>query len=366
MRLLFIANANSIHARRWIDPFVQRGDEVHVLSYMRVARDWPGVILTDLTQLPGPPRGKLYHWAYWLRGHLRRTRPHILHAHQVTIAGWLGALSGFHPFIISAWGSDLLIEPERSPWRRWKTRFALQRSDAVTAPSPLLADAAIRLGMSRAKVRLIPWGVETAIFSPEPDDRRATRRQLGIPADAWVILSPRGVKAIYHHDILIRAVAQLPPVQAPIELCFLDFNPDPAYKRELLQLIDHLGMTPRVHWLPPQPGMAHMARLYRMADIVVSIPSSEGYGFTVYEALACGTPALITDLPIFEGVLEHERHVLKTPVRDVEQTAAALHRLMTDAPLRDRLRGQGLALSRRFSVQQRVRAASALYDELRP
>ncbi len=364
MRLCYIANANSIHTRRWVMPFVQRGDEVHVISYMRVTRPWPEVALVDLTQLPNPPKGKQYYWAYWLRNYLHRTRPDILHAHQVSIAGWLGALTGYHPFVISAWGSDLLIEPKRSRWGRWKTQFALKHCDALTAPSPLLVKSALNLGVKREHVHFIPWGVETDVFTPFPDDRFITRQQFGIAPNAKVIFSPRGLKPIYNHDIIIQTVAQILPNLPSIHLCFLDFNADPDYKNTLYQQIADAGLTSHVHWLPAQSDMNAMARLYRMTDAVVSIPSSEGYGFSVYEALACGVPTLISDLSVFQQVLINEVHVLKVSVRNVESTAQALQRLLTDVELQTRLRHNGLTLIQSLSVTRRIILTQTLYSNL--
>ena len=364
MRLVYIANANSIHTRRWLDPFIQCGDDVHLLSYMRVEQPWKGVRLIDLTRLPGPPKGKLYNWARWLRGYLRQIRPDILHAHQVTIAGWLGALTGFHPYVISAWGSDLLLAPDQSRRERWKIKFALRRCDGLTTPSSLMYSAAQRLGMSEQRLHLIPWGVETDIFSPSPQDQMATRLEFGIGQKEQVIFCPRGVRPVYNHDILIRAVAALPQHINRPTICFLDFNSAADYKAELQQIIESNGVTSSVRWLPPQANAEAMARLYRMADAVVSIPSSEGYGFSVFEALACGAPTLITDLPIFQDDLEDEKHVLKTPVRDVSATANALQRLLTDHHLRERLHENGPAAVRAMSVSRRIRLTDALYSEL--
>ena len=107
-----------------------------------------------------------------------------------------------------------------------------------------------------------------------------------------------------------------------------------------------------------------MARLYRMADGVISVPSSEGYGFTVFEALACGCPTIISDLPIFASELIKGVHTLKVPVRDAAALANAVQNLLTDARLRHELRANGQLLTRNMSTQQRVQQTLDLYQAL--
>lgn len=364
MHICYLANGNSIHTQRWIEPFVHRGDDVHLVSYVRMTRTWPDVHVIDLTRLPGPPKGKLYNWARWLRGYLRRTQPDIFHAHQVTIAGWLGALTGFHPYIVSAWGSDLLIAPHQSRWQRMKIAWTLRHCDHLTAPSPLMYEAARALGVPEKRLHLIPWGVETDIFTPEPDDRAETRRRLGISEHAHVIFCSRGIKPVYNHDTLLQATALLRPEIPDLTLCFLDFNAEPNYRAQLQQIVEAHGLSKIVHWLPAQSNREDMARLYRMADVIVSIPSSEGYGFSVYEALACQKPVVITDLPAFQAVLEDEKHVLKVPVRDAAATARAIARIFDDEPLREQLRHHARLVSEQLSITQRIQLTDHLYRQL--
>ncbi|RME51259.1 MAG: glycosyltransferase family 1 protein [Caldilineae bacterium] len=365
MRLCYIANANSIHTVRWITPFLERGDEIYLLSPRRVERRWEGLkALVDLTQLTNTPKMRFVRWGGWIRRYLRDIQPDILHAHQIVNAGWLGTMAGYHPFVVSSWGSDLLAEPHKSAWRRFLLKMVLRRCDRLTVPSPLMHEAALALGVPPRRLRLIPWGIETDVFTPTPDDRRATRRQFGLAEDVPVVLCPRGISPIYNVDIVLEAIHTLVSSGLNLQLVLLQFNVDATYRETLESMVVAYGLTPHVRWLPSRQTPSDMARLYRMADVMVSIPASEGYGFTVYEAMAAGCPTVISDLPLFREELEHGLHTLKVPVRNAPETAKALQTMLTNEPLRQKLRDNALRICRGKSTQNRIEQTSLLYAEL--
>jgi glycosyltransferase involved in cell wall biosynthesis len=105
-----------------------------------------------------------------------------------------------------------------------------------------------------------------------------------------------------------------------------------------------------------------MADTYHMADIVLSVPSSEGYGATVYEALASGIPTIITDLPVFKSELQHEKHTLKVQVNEPDQISKAILRLLNDKNLRTSLVENGLETSRMRSATIRKKNVEGLYQ----
>lgn len=364
MRLCFIGNANSVHTRRWIEPFMARGDTVTLLTYQPMKGQPPATEVVDLTQLVDWPKMRFAFWGLWIRRYLRRLQPDILHAQQVQAAGWLGALSGFHPFVVTAWGSDLLVEPHRSAFRRTLVRLVLRSCDCLTVPSQTLLDSALDLGVPGSKIRLIPWGIETDVFRPVPDDRLVTRAQLKIDPRANVLLCPRGISPLYNLDILLIALEKLCKEDADICLVLLRFNVDESYMAHLQNLIEALGLQERIYWLPARHTGVEMAQLYRMADVTVSIPSSEGYGFSVFEAMACGCPTLISDLPVFRHELRHAVHTMKVPVRDVNRTSQTLASLLYDDNLRQTARVNGLDLVSQKSIRRRAEEVSQLYDSI--
>ena len=124
MRLCFVGNPGSIHTQRWVGHFAQAGHETHLVNLgPQPARkfDWPG---PQHHNLPAPPmapmpglRGVIMLMARRraLAALLKQIQPDVLHAHSVADPGWFAALSGFHPFVLTAWGSDVLLGLHRGP-----------------------------------------------------------------------------------------------------------------------------------------------------------------------------------------------------------------------------------------------------------
>jgi glycosyltransferase involved in cell wall biosynthesis len=363
MRLCFIADADNVHTRRWVTPLIERGHATAVYSYKPVTRPWDGVELTDLTQLATVPKVRFAFWGLWLRQRIRAWRPDVLHVHQLQGAGWLGVLAGFRPMVASAWGSDLLVEPGKSRLRRWLVEAVMRRSAVLTVPSTVLREAALALGVDERKVRVVPWGVETAVFRPEPDDRVETRRALGIPQDAPVVLSVRRLTSLYNHDVALEAVARTVRAVPRLRYVILRFTPDPGHAEEVEATVARLGLADVVQWIEGGQSMERMAQLYRASDATLSIPSSEGYGSSVYEAMASGCPVVMSDLPVFAH-LRDKAEALKVPVRDVARTSDALVRALLDHALAGRLRENALRIAAGHSVEARVEAAERIYRDL--
>ena len=92
-------------------------------------------------------------------------RPDIVHAHYITSYGLAGALSGLHPFVATAWGSDALIAPEKSTLLRWMVRFSLGRADLVTSMADHMTELMIRRRYVHPdQVVTLPFGVDTGVF----------------------------------------------------------------------------------------------------------------------------------------------------------------------------------------------------------
>jgi glycosyltransferase involved in cell wall biosynthesis len=363
MRLCFISNPNSTHTRRWVGWFAKHGHTVCLLADVAMQEPWSEVPVIDLSKIINAPIIRFPIWTVWLRRFLHQWHPDILHAHRVNSAGWLAAASGFHPLVITPWGTDLYQLPQHSRLARWLAHFVLGRADMVTADALDLLQTARHYGANPASLHLVQWGVDLTHFYPGPADLNL-RTALGLGGGP-IILSPRGIKPIYNLDIIIQAMFTVRSSLPGAMLIIRDYNTDPEYKRRLEELITNLDLTGIVRWIGPVEPWERTADLYRLADVVVSVPMSDSTPVSILEALACGVPVITTDLPALHEWLLPGESGLMVPQRDSHALAAALCQLLTDAKLAEHFRKIGPSIvETRANHQIEMEKMEALYQTL--
>jgi glycosyltransferase involved in cell wall biosynthesis len=259
---------------------------------------------------------------------LRKWKPDVLHAHRVSSAGWLGAFSGFHPFVVTPWGSDLYLHPDRSATARWLAQYVMQKADLVTADSADLCHKAIDFGAPEAITHVIQWGVDLELFKPGKD--LAQLRQSLQIENGPVILSPRGLNPVYNIDTIIQSISRVKAEFPGVVYLLRKYNEDIRYQREIEQLIQELKISQTIRWIGKIEPWQMVADYYKLADIVVSVPSSDSTAVSVLEAMACGAPVIASDLPSTrEWIINGENGIL-VAVRDAGQLAEATIRLLQD------------------------------------
>jgi glycosyltransferase involved in cell wall biosynthesis len=323
LRLGFLAEPNSIHTRRWIGWFARAGHEVHLVDPFgaRIGEGLPPDVTVHRLDPPaGPPIVGLVRRRRMLRAAMERIGIEVLHAQFVRRYGWQGALSGFHPLVVSPWGSDLLQVRRRSLRTRWWNRFALRSADLVTVSSEGMRAAAIRAGARPERIELVHHGVDTTRFSLAPAD----------PARRPRILSTRAIGPLYRQETVIDAVALLAEDGLRPELVMSRLGADAAHLGHLHERARDRGIAGQLVVLD---AVSHdeLPDLYRSADVLVSIPETDSFPVTLLEAMACGLPAVVSDLPAVTPVyapIDPVAAELVVPVGDAEATATALRRAL--------------------------------------
>ncbi|HEX7611479.1 MAG TPA: glycosyltransferase, partial [Candidatus Limnocylindrales bacterium] len=206
LAIAFLGDPNSVHTRRWTGYFASRGHKITLIVGRDVAINpgLPSGIALERFVAYSRERGRLagaLAAARSLRRVLKSLKPDILHAHYLTSNGWLAWISGFHPYVISVWGSDILITARKTPRARLHTRVALHGADLVTGNSEYLVKAAVAAGARPERTRYIHFGVDTERFCPGPDPVEL-RARLSLQGRR-VIFSPRMIAPLYHHETVI-------------------------------------------------------------------------------------------------------------------------------------------------------------------
>lgn len=330
MILLLIADGRSIHTQRWAEYFSGRGYKVHLISYDAMNRTIPGVTEHVLTShwnnhyLDFIPR----HIA--LKKLVKKIQPDLIHAHFI-------AKYGFHlpglarcPAIVSAWGDDILVLPKKSRLINYYTKKVLENADFVYAVSKnirehILEDFAIPEG----KIRYLPFGIDTDLFSPPSIQRKDSSRGIEI-------FSNRGFFPVYDNNTLIRGFSLAYQKNKDIRLTLKGDGP---LEQSVKALVSRLGLT-GVITFREKTNYTEVPADYRSADIFITTSISDGTPVSILEAMASGLPCIATKVGgIPEWIEDGKTGLLITP-GSPDEVAKAILTLAANPALRS---GMGLA-----------------------
>lgn len=351
-RILFFADASSIHTQRWVREIASRGFDCVVATRR------PAEVLGASDVIPIRPGADAAGWFLALPEVTRvakRVAPQWVHGHYVTSYGLWAAACGLGPqvpVVLTAWGSDLLVTPREKGWRGGVMSalvgWSLQRAALVTADSQDVLAEVARYG-TKARREEVLWGADTERFRP------------GRPAPGFEIASLRSWEPNYNIGTVLEAFARLRAErpQAGAVLHLMGGGPDEAALRAQAAA---LGLGDSVRFLG-RVGDASMIAMLQRSRVSLSVPSSDATSVAMLESLACGLPVVASDLPANRAWIEPEWLV---PPRDAEALVAALLRLHDDPAAAQALgrRHRELAV-KRASRQAQMERMAVLYDALR-
>jgi glycosyltransferase involved in cell wall biosynthesis len=189
----------------------------------------------------------------------------------------------------------------------------------VTLSESSKAELVDEMGFRADMVRVVHPGVD-AVFTPGGERS----------PDPLVLAVGRLVPVKRFHlliDALAAVKTQVPGLQAVIV--------GEGYEREALEVVVRDRSAEDWLALPGRVSDDELLALYRRAWVVASTSAREGWGMTITEAAACGTPAVVTDIAGHRDAVLHDQSGLV--VRQIADFPDALTRVLTDAELRTRL-----------------------------
>ena len=344
--LHFTTMGNSLQQRRWIAYFHGLGwTQAIAARHVKGVELSPGVELfgygSRLADLAGKVswRARLRVLDVAVRDILRRFRPDLIHAHWINGIAHDAARTGFHPLVVTPWGSDILILSRRSAYVERRTRETLRCADIVTCWSELMAERCQQLGANPDHCVRMLRGVDVERFRPGLDTTEL-RRRLGIEQQR-VIFSNRRSREIYNLPTIMRAFGLLARTCERVVLLMLVDSQQAA--SDLQDLARSLGVEHRVRI---QEWVSHedLPQFYCVADVYVSTASSDNLGYSTLEAMACGTFPVVSDVGgILEWVTDGKNGFV-VPPGNAGALAEAFKMALTSRDLLDRAIRQNRAM----------------------
>jgi len=293
MRICYLGNINSVHLGNIAAFFSREGHQVSVVTFASGELDgieiyaWPGRKLMSrrTAYLTGIP---------WLKHKIAEINPDIVHAVYLSSYGFLGALSGFHPLVISAIGSDILITPNKNKFFGDIVKYTIQKCDLIHAQGVHLIDKLTALGAIPSKIVAFSYGVDFNVIS---EIKKADR----IKREDFSIISTRHLEPKYDVETLVYAVQlvfkKIPSIRVKI------FG-EGSERKGLQNLVTRLNLDSSVSFSGSQSQMEVIKNLLG-AQIYVSTSHSDGSSLSLMEAMACGAFPVVSNIAANQELINH-------------------------------------------------------------
>jgi glycosyltransferase involved in cell wall biosynthesis len=244
--------------------------------------------------------------------------------------------------------------------RVWGRRL-FEGASAVIATSDQEAEELAAGGVPGAKITLRRNGVEAPESWPEAGTFRKAR---GIPEGTKLVLFLGRLSAKKSPDLLLRAFAELLKRSGGMEAMVAFAGPDEGgMTAQLEQMASQLGIPTRVQFAGPVFGADKWAA-YRDADVFVLPSQNENFGNTAAEAVAAGTPVIVTEQCGIGPLLADEAGLVVR--HDAAALSEALQRVLEQGQLRARLAAGCVKVTSQLGWDEPIREMEALYARLAP
>lgn len=375
LTILAVGNGRSVHVARFAQRFALRGNRVllftdspnddgiegvtQLVAANPADRSW-------LLRLPPPLRGALYHGlcAFQLLRALRTYRPDVVHVYYAySYFAWVAGVLGCKPLIVTTMGGDVLFDEQGSPGPigKWLTVRLLRQADYITSQSDFLSDEIGRLAGVSGKTERVLWGVSPDEFRRR--DPSGLRHALGLEPEARIVLSPKILQPFYRVHLAVEAMAIVRCSIPDAVLVVSEYAADPNYRAEIVGRIDELDLAEHVKFVGQIP-YEQMPRYYSLANVSVGIPRSDSLPQSLFEAMACGTPMILSRLPRYEEIVRHEESAYFVDP-EPDAIAAGIVRLLDDAALHERIAEEGRRIVvEKANLDEEVARVEGRYREL--
>ena len=340
MKLLLLANPASSHTIKWANSLSRKGIDVYLFGLNGLDKNsFDEKIKIETLYLPNIFQSnqdgafsKIIYLAALrrIKSLIKKIKPDILHAHYASSYGVLGALTGFHPYVISVWGSDIYIMPEKNFFNRKLIEFSLSKANAICSTSFAMAEQTKKF--SSKKIEVIPFGIDTGKFKPVKVDSLFHEKSI-------VIGTVKTLEMKYGIEYLIKVFKLVKEklTMVPLKLLIVGGG---AKENQFKKLVKDLSIDADTIFTG-YINHEEIPKYHNMIDIFVSLSDTESFGVSALEASACGKPVVVSDADGFKEVVKDNHTGIIVRRGDVEAASKAIITLIENADLRFKLGSGG-------------------------
>ena len=361
MKILYLSSSSDWHIDLWTQYFTQhhsvylfsdKEDYLDNQPFRGVnVREYPG-LLGDIFNFFRIKSHKLFqinklvsarNFASCIDAMIKYEDIDIVHAHSLYYGYVASFLKTKVPIIFTPMGSDIIINAQENKIYKHMAQRAFKKATAVTGDSLLLQKKGLEVGAHKEKNYLIQNGVDSSIFFPRDNN---LKKKYNISKEEFLLFSPRAITPIYNIDVILDALFMLKQLNFKFK-CMFSFAFGDKYYSILQHKVAELKLEKNVIWL----GFIKyedMQLYYNASDVVISIPNSDSSPKSVYEAMFCGKPVIISDIEWSYELLNELDCVCRVEARNADQLADTIIRLISDPKISEYVKKNAMLLAHKY------------------
>ncbi|MBU3175000.1 glycosyltransferase [Clostridium estertheticum] len=284
VKICFLADAQSIHTRKWAQYFSGIYNEIHIISMRKTDYVYESNVYVHVLRSISKNKLSYFLLIKDIRNLVKEINPDILHSHYATSYGLYGRMCNFHPFIISVWGSDVYEFPKGNIAKELLLKYILKGADQVCSTSYNMAEETRKY--YNKDIIITPFGVDIEKFKCYTPILSSSNITIGVI---------KGLEKIYGIEYLIEGFSKvIHEYKGSKELKLLIVG-DGTQRIKLESLVNELGINSNVTFTGKIDN-DKVPEYINMMDIVCLPSLSESFGVSAVEACACGRPILATNV----------------------------------------------------------------------
>lgn len=283
-RICLLADADSIHTRKWIDYFSSIDNyEIHIISMRSTKYKYKSNVTLHIIEPSFKNKLSYFLNITAIKKLVNEINPDLLHSHYATSYGLYGRMCNFHPFIISVWGSDVYEFPNKGIFNKTLLKYILAGADKVCSTSKNMAQETSKY--YRPQINVTPFGVNI--------DKFINNKSI-LQNDFITIGVNKNLESIYGINYLIEAFSILCDELSELDLRLLIVG-NGTEKTNLEEQCRKLGVSKKVTFTGAVDN-TKIPDLLNEMDLVCIPSISESFGVAAVEAGACGRPVICTNV----------------------------------------------------------------------
>ena len=328
-RILILADINSPHTQKWVDSLLKDNFKIGIFSFNSCNSNKYKyeINMTVLHQAKSFSNmtflSKISYFFLFpkLLVSIIKFKPNVIHAHYASSYGLIGALTFFKPFIVSAWGSDVMVFPKKNFLKKKILHFVLWRADKICVTSSILKEEVKKY--TSKKVFIIPFGVNLNLFYSKRNEDHSKD---------FVFGCTKFLEKIYNIDRVVLAfnllVKKYPNTSLKLKLVG-----NGSEQQNIESLINLHNLNSRIEMVG-RVSHDKIPDYLNSLDVLVNVSEIESFGVCVAEAMACEIPVIVSNSSGFKDLIPNQTVGLITKSTSVDDIFVAMETYLLNNELR--------------------------------